>query len=662
MKLKSILFLILLCIAHDGFTQEDKQKKADYYFEQFFYAKAIPEYEKMLMTSKNTDYVHQKLAECHLKMGNVEKALPHLQTAVLAATPPPPDFYFMYGMALYNKGDKSGAEKWLKKYDKYGKNDIRIKTFLKNGTLASINLNEGEQYEVETVNFNSIYSDFGAFVKSNNIYFASARTNTTKEDLYGWNGEPWLDIFMLKENDLNAKPIPIPGNVNSDYHESSMVFSLNHKKETILYFTGNKYFKFKGKNYFKKRKKKDLNAKLNLKIFSAIKTGGKWIVNQDLPINSELFSTGHPFITSDGKQMYFTSDRPGGYGGSDIYYAPIHKRGGIGKPKNAGPIINTSGNEMFPFMDTEGHLFFTSNGHVGYGLLDIFSTVLNEENKIMGVTNLGSTINSPSDDFGYFEHDSGNTGYFSSNRPGGMGSDDIYKFKFTPSLMIEGTVTDFINKQPLDSVSVILYNQDNNQVLKVLVTHNNGYYKTFLNQKNKYQIEVLRKTHNQNSVLFTTPEITNSNVTIQRNIELKPILNLKLLANLNRIKFSPYRSEIRPDAALELDKVVKLMTVSYPEMVIEIAAHTTPLGSHEDNDWLSNERAKAVFDYLIEKGVPENSILSYKGYGKRKSINGCDGIDCTNKELELSARIEFPILQIRGTQNNFDASLTKTKK
>lgn len=653
---------MLLIVANTAIAQVTTAEKADYFFSELLYAEAIPEYEKLLKTSSDTDYVHQKLAECHLMMRNVEKARPHLKAAVRAANPPPPDFYFMYGMALYSIGDHTGAEKWLKKYETYGKNDVRIKTFLQNGTLVPIVFNQGEHYEIEPVNFNSIYSDFGAFVKENTLYFSSARTNDEKEKLYGWNGEPWLDIYKLKENDPLSKPVPLPGNVNSDFHESSMAFSINHKKQNVIYFTGNKYFKFKGKNYINKRKKNDLNAKMNLKIFSAIRSSGEWKVNQDLAINSYRYSTGHPFVTTDGKRIYFTSDRPGGYGGSDIYYAPIHKRGGIGKPVNAGPVVNTTGNEMFPFVDKDGRLFFTSDGHVGYGQLDIFSTVLNLDDEIAGIVNLGMPINSPSDDFAYFEKHEGGTGYISSNREGGVGSDDIYKFKFTPSLSIEGRITDRINNKALDSVSVTIYDEKDNTVIANLLTDRNGNYYTYLNRKSVCRVEVSRKTHSKTSDLITADQTPSTVRKIPHNISLEPIMNVKVLANLDKINFNFDKSDIRPDAAFELDKVVKLITTTYPEMKINIEVHTVPLGSHTYNDKISAKRAESIYNYLIENGVHESRIVTHKGYGKRKSINNCAVDDkCTNKELEQSRRVEFPIIQLEANGTIPNSTMTKNK-
>ena len=653
---KRILLFILLFIVQNGFSQNNVQEKADDLFSQLLYAKAIPEYEELLKSRLNTNYVHQRLAECHLKMRNVEKAIPHLKVVVLSATPQPSKYYLMYGMALRTTGDSKGAERWLTFHESYSKTEVKTKKNLKNDALTPVVFNTGEHYEVEPVHFNSPLSDFGVYAKNNKIYFASARIDNEEadeEELYGWNNEPWLDIYMLNENDPFGKPIPLPGNVNSDYHESSMVFSINHEKDTVLYFTGNKYFKFTGKNYSNKTKKKDRDAALNLKIFSAIKKSGKWLVNQDLTINSPLYSTGHPYITPDGKRIYFASNRLGGYGGSDIYYAQIHERGGLGKAINAGPIVNTEGNEMFPFLNKKGKLFFTSDGHVGFGQQDLFSSVLNEENEIIDVINLGNSINTGADDFAYFEHDSGGTGYFSSNREGGAGSDDIYKFKFTPALSIRGIVVDEITKQPLDSVTVRLYDQTNNTKITELLTDKNGYYKTVLNRNSAYKIEAVRKTHPTKFFFIETHEVLKTTKQIQQNLTLEPIINLNVLTDLNRINFDFDKSDIRPDIAFELNKVVKLMTVTYPKMIIRIEALTATIGSNIDNDLISSQRAKAVHDYLIEHGVFENNILSYKGFGKQKSINDCDGsADCTNEELEMIGSVKFSIVQLRANTHN----------
>ncbi|WP_394751147.1 OmpA family protein [Spongiimicrobium salis] len=642
--LKKTAFIILILFSQLMFAQYGAQKRGDYYFGQFSYAKAIKEYEKMVVGNFNTNYAHQQLAECYLLIRDYKNSIPHFE-AVINDASIPTDYYFKYGMALYSDGQRKKAEKWLKKYKKFNKNDSRVKRFLKDGTLASVVFNSRQRYDLEPVAFNSKEADFGVFAHEGKLYFASSRKDKINGEEYGWNEEPWLDLFMIKEGDLEAVPEKLSGDVNTKFHESSIVFSTDYKNDTIIYFTRN--------NYYKKKKGYGAEDEINLKIYSAIKKDGEWITNRNLRINSDYFSTGHPFVSPERKRIYYTSDRPGGYGGTDIYYSEIHDRGGIGPSINAGPVINTEGNEMFPFINAEGTLFFSSDGHVGFGQMDVFSTVSDDQGKLIDVINLGRPINSSSDDFGYFAFEDGINGYISSNREGGQGGDDIYKFEFTPSLSVEGIVRDGVNYQPLDSVMITLIDQVTNKKIADVLTDKDGHYKMFVNRKANYMIEAVRKTHPHKFIYFNTHTISRKTRIVQQDIILEPVLDLKILADLNKIYFDFNKSDIRPDAALELDKVVKLMTQTYPEMIIKLEAHTDPVGSHAYNDALSERRAKSTYEYLIEHGVPENHILSYKGYGKRKTINTCTGKkDCTAEELELNRRTEFPIIQIKNDRPN----------
>ena len=642
--LKKTGLVVLLLFSQLILAQYGAQKRGDYYFGQFSYAKAIKEYEKMIAGNFNKNYAHQQLAECYLLIRDYKNSIPHFE-AVINDVSIPTDYYFKYGMALYSDGQLKKAEKWLKKYKKFNKNDSRVKRFLKDGTLASVVFNSRQRYDIKSVAFNSKEADFGVFAHDGNLYFASSRKDKIDGDKYGWNEEPWLDLFKIQEGSLEAIPEKLSGDVNTKFHESSMVFSTDYKNDTIIYFTRN--------NYYKKKKGYGAEDEINLKIYSAIKKEGEWVTNRNLRINSDYFSTGHPFVSPERKRIYYTSDRPGGFGGTDIYYSEIHARGGIGPSINAGPVINTEGNEMFPFINAEGTLFFSSDGHVGFGQMDIFSTVSDEQGKLIDVINLGQPINSSSDDFGYFAFEDGINGYISSNREGGQGGDDIYKFEFTPSLSVEGIVRDGVNNQPLDSVMITLIDQATNKKIGNVITDKHGRYKMFVNRKANYMIEAVRKTHPHKFTYFNTHTTARKTRIIQQNIILEPVLDLKILADLNKIYFDFNKSDIRPDAAIELDKVVKLMTLTYPEMVIKLEAHTDPVGSDAYNDALSERRAKSTYEYLIEHGVPENHILSYKGYGKRKTINDCTSKkDCTPEELELNRRTEFPIIQIKDNRPN----------
>ena len=590
----------------------------------------------------NKDYAHQRLAECYLLIRDYKKSIPHFE-AVIHKTNVPTDYYFKYAMVLHSNNQGKEAAKWLKKYKKFNKNDSRVRRFLKDGNLASVVFNSRERYEVTPAAFNSDESDFGAFTREGLLYFASSRKDQVSGDSYGWNEEPWLDLFVVQEDNPEAIPEKINGNINTRFHESSLIYTTDYKKDTVIYFTRN--------NYFKNKKVYGSKNELNLKIYKAEKIDEKWKVYKSLRINSDYYSTGHPFVSPDGRRLYYTSDRPGGYGGTDIYYSEIHQRGGIGTPINAGPIVNTEGNEMFPYVNNEGKLFFSSDGHVGFGQMDIFSALTDAENEIVDVINLGSPINSSSDDFAYYAHQDGITGYISSNREGGLGGDDIYKFKFTPELSLEGYVTDGVNAMHLDSVQITLYDQQTQEIIAEALTDSKGYYRMPINRKRNYMIEAARKTHPTKTVFFNTYSTPITTKMIRQDIVLEPVMDLKILADLNKIYFDFNKSSIRPDAAKELDKVVKLMTITYPDMIISLEAHTDPVGSHEYNDNLSERRAKSTYEYLIAHGVSKDQIVSYKGFGKRRLINHCKGRqDCNDEELELNRRTEFPILQIKSGQ------------
>lgn len=643
-----ILFFALAPLCTSLFAQSSVQKEADKLFNKFAYAKAIPHYEQMVINSFNENHAFQRLAECYLLMRDYEKSIPYFKRFIDGADTPT-NFYFKYAMALKSSGDEKEALKWLKKYKKYNKNDKRVKEFLKDGNLASVVFNSRERYDLEPVSFNTEYSEFGAFVHEGNLYFSASRKSNKNDELYGWNNEPWLDIFYVPEGNTMAQPKRFEGEINSKYHESSLVFSTDYKNDTIVYFTRNNYFQNK-EGFHESEKENNLIVKRNnLKIYKGEKIDGEWKVTRNLKTNADHYSTGHPSVNTDRTLLYFSSDRPGGYGGTDIYYAKIHPRGGIGQPINAGPIVNTAGDEMFPYVNNEGQLFFSSDGHLGFGMLDVFGTVADSTGQITDVINLGRPLNSAKDDFGYYALDNGIDGYVSSNRKGGKGGDDIYRFRFVPSLSVQGIVTDAINLQPLDSVEISLFNQATGELMSKTMTDTEGNYQMLISRNVNYRIEAVRKTHPHKSVYFSTRTTGRATKLIRQDIELEPVLDVKVLAGLKKIYYDFNKSNIRPDAAIELDKVVKLMTETYPEMIIKLESHTDPVGSHAYNDQLSERRAKSAYEYLIANGVPKNRLLSYKGFGKRIPINGCTSKqDCTPEELELNRRTEFPVVQIKN--------------
>ncbi len=622
-------------------AQSNIQRKADYYFNQFSYARAIDFYKEMVDLNYNVRHAYKRLADSYLAIRDYREAIPFLEQFIeeedLAE-----DYYFKYAMALKSANREEEAATWFKKYKKHNKNDKRVDRFLEDGSFANIAFNSRERFDVKLAPFNSEYSDFGTYLYRDTLYFASARDLDGKStELYGWNNEPWLDLYYVELGGGNENVTRITGSINSRYHDSNICFGQDYKKDTVMYFTRN--------NFFQDKETFDEKKQNHLKIYKAERSiNGGWNATRELTLNGDEYSSAHPFVSPDGKRLYFSSDRPGGYGGADIYYAEILSRGGLSYPVNAGPVVNTEGNEMFPFVNEEGKLFFSSDGHLGYGLLDIFATINSPNGEFVDVINLGKPLNSPSDDFGFFAREGGVTGYFTSNREGGPGGDDIYEFVYTPSLSVEGTVYDAINDKPLEGVIVTLHDQSTGEPISNYLTGKTGYFVMPVDRNTNYMLEAVRSTHPTANEFFTTAKVKRSERMIRQDIRMEPVMDVKVLADLDVIYFDFNKSDIRPDAAIELDKVVKLMTETYPNMVIRLESHTDPVGSHRYNDDLSERRAASTYWYLISKGVPKERILSYKGYGKRKPVNDCTSrADCSPEELELNRRTEFPIVKIK---------------
>ena len=227
---------------------------------------------------------------------------------------------------------------------------------------------------------------------------------------------------------------------------------------------------------------------------------------------------------------------PGGIGGSDIYYVDIKSDGTIGMPQNLGSIVNTVENEVFPFINNEDVLFFSSNGHHGLGLLDIFATIKDKNDIITSVLNVGIPVNSNKDDFSFFMSEDGTSGYFASNRDGGVGSDDIYAYNRVLPLKVEGTVTDLINNKPVEHAKITLFDANNNQIA-YLETDKNGHYEINIDRDADYKIVSSQTKYVDDSKTFTSKNIPKSTTSITTNLSLNPVQCIFVLAELNTIYF-----------------------------------------------------------------------------------------------------------------------------
>jgi len=637
MKSKNyILIYIIVLINFTVFAQYSKQKKADNLFNKFSFADAADVYKDLIENDFNKDYSVRQLADSYAYMRNPDSAVVYYRK-VVEQNNVPSEYYYKYAQALRGVKEYKESRVWLRKFKDAG-GIIDNDKFLKDANFITTIFNAKQQYFLKDVKFNSKFSDFGAYVHDGFTYFTSSRDEgVSTKHIYGWNKEPFLDIYVKTENDsIVDHKSKIKGKINSTYHDGPLTITNDGK---TIYFSRN--------NYNKNGLAKDKAGISNLKIYKATLINGIWDNIEELPFNNDEYSTGHPSLNRDNTKLYFASDMPGGIGKSDIYYVDINSDGTYGNPQNLGNIVNTNENEVFPFINNENVLFFSSNGHQGLGLLDIFATIKDQNDIITGVLNLGVPVNSSKDDFSFFMSEDGMGGYFASNRDGGVGSDDIYAYNRILPLKVEGTVTDIINNKPVEGAKITLFDANNNQIAYV-ETDENGHYEINIDRDADYKIVSSQTKYVDDSKTFTSKNIPKSTTSITTNLSLNPVQDIFVLAELNTIYFDFEKYNIRKDASLELDKIVDMMQKDYPNMVIRIESHTDSRGTTEFNDWLSQARAKATYDYLISKGIDASRITKYEGFGERKLLNGCDGsINCEEKDHQLNRRTEFIVIQMQ---------------
>lgn len=630
---KTILVVLIYLGALSGLqAQHGKQERADILFSKFAFVKAGDIYKELITAQYNPEYAHRRLADCYLMLRDPEKAVTHYEL-IIDRDNVPIEVYYNYAVALRYLGNYKESEKWAKRYKKLG-GDAKLVRALKKD--QSTYLPNQPIFRLKESNFNTPYSDFGAYQHGDLLYFVSSKKQDgVSQKMYSWNEQPFLDMFTLNLATADTTPTPVTGDINSRFHEGPMTISQDGK---TMYFSRN--------NYYDKTKTKDKEGVNHLQIYKAEYSNGRWTNIQDLPFNNDNYSVSHPALSPDGKTLYFASDMPGGFGKSDLYEVSIHDDGSYGEIENLGPIINTEGEELFPFVNAEDNLFFSSDGHPGQGLLDIFGTLKNNEGVLVEVANLKSPINSSRDDFSFFMAEDGLSGYIASNRKDNIGNDDIYEFETILPLLLKGVVTDSINGKPIANVKLILSDQDGEPIAN-LTTDVNGYYQHSIQREQHYSLAASHPKYQDKLTSFNSLNIPSQQTELIVDIELTPVMDLKVLADLNTIYFDFDRYNIRPDAAEELHKIIDLLTNQYPNMTIKVESHTDSRGSKSYNDRLSIDRANSTYEYLITNGLSKQRVLAHDGYGEHRLTNGCsDGVHCEEPEHQMNRRTDFTVIKM----------------
>ena len=541
-----------------------------------------------------------------------------------------PEAIYNYAQTLKANGKFSDYNTWMKNFAKLSPNDTRVKEFMKNPNYIPKIMDDMARYTATNMeDINSEYADFGGIVYGKDFYFASGRNTSRKT--YQWNEEPYLEIYKATNVGGTMKNAELlNGDVNTKYHESNAVISADGKR---MYFDRN--------DYFEGDYDKSANGINQINLYYAENIDGKgWSGVVSAPFNNNEYSTGHPALSQDGNTLYFVSDMPGGKGGSDIYMVAINSDGSLGTPKRLGDNINTEGKELFPYLDSNGTLYFSSNGHMGIGGLDVFYAEAQGDGFGV-VNNLGKGVNSSADDFAYKYDPTSQSGYVSSNREGGMGSDDIYMVEAV-EIPCEVTIAVLvINENTNAAVAgarVDLYDTMGNR-LSSKTSNVDGMvsFKAACDQAHEVQGVLADFESNASKVAPANDQ------KVSATIALKPIEEIIVEDQivLNPILFDLDKSNIKAQAAFELDKVVSVMN-KYPEMVIAVGAHTDSRATDAYNLRLSEARAQSTVQYIISKGINAKRI-SGKGYGESQPKVSC-GDTCSEAEHQLNRRSEFTIV------------------
>lgn len=621
------------------------EKKAFKSFEVAEYQYVISLYEKVLKKDPEDAEANYFIAESYRLSNRLHQALPYYEKAI-ANGMENDSIGLFYAFALKVQGNYDEAEKQLDKFLKESENEkylARAEEEFNNLDFLEELKTKKNYFKVKNLEaVNSGAAEYSPVYNDGKLFFTSSRGDNK---IYLGSGTPFTNIYSADTRGARVKSESIRALnevINSPItNEGSVTFSPDGK--TMVFAKGNSG---------KRKGTADVN------LYITRNRNGVWTEPRMLNINNPGYWDSSPAFSRNGKTLYFASNRPGGYGGTDIYSARQNARGRFFKVKNLGPEINTSGNEMFPYISDDGHMYFSSDGHPGFGALDLF--VARRVNGQITLENLGEPVNSNADDFGIhlFKAD---RGFFTSNREGGKGDDDIYTFvNEDPDLKVVNYFLEGVTMTPgnngnlsiLPNVRVELRDYKG-EVLDETTTRDDGKFLFRVYEHEHYNL-IGEKVGGNDQYLVTREQFTTVGKAVDRTTLTKLVTDIKFdtllvlekiekdkIFVLDNIYYDLDKSDIREDAAIELDKLVVILNDN-PELKIELSSHTDDRQTDAYNLNLSERRAKSAVKYIISQGVSGDRLVA-RGYGESKLLIPNAK---TEEEHQVNRRTEFKILEI----------------
>jgi outer membrane protein OmpA-like peptidoglycan-associated protein len=634
----TLLFIFLLGFLVPINAQDQKLTKATSSYDRLDYVDAQKIYLAVAEKGYTSEELFSKLANTYYFNAQYGDAVKwYGKLFELNQNPKSPIDLLRYSQSLNATGNHQKAAKY---YDIFiAKNGTDPKAIKVIDYLNLIQQNSG-RYQLHPID--AIYDEdrvtFGHTKVGNKLVYAATVDNPTiLNTKNAWDGLSFLSLYEIEldqDNVATGKPTKIRGKLNSRFHESSPIYT---KDGNTMYLTRS--------NLTAKNRKNDQN----LKIYRSVKKDNVWQKPEELHFNSDVYSSAHPALSPDETKLYFSSDRPGGFGESDLYVASIATDGTIGKPVNLGPDINTAGKETFPFVSEDNELYFSSDGHFGLGGMDVFYVKI-KNGGYGNLLNVGAPINSYADDFSFGINKETKKGFISTNRSQSEGTfvhDNIYTFIETEPIKevyqakIDGYVTDKQTGLPIAGATVALTDSEG-KLFQSLTTNADGYYAIETNRYNIYTIRASQELYDTDEKISKSGlEQQTINFQLQKNkAQIIPGTDLAEVLNIPIIYFDFDKWNLRPEAEIELQKVLEVLR-EHPALKIDIRSHTDSRGSDSYNMTLSNRRAKSTMEYFIAHGI-DRDRLTARGFGETQLVNYCgNNIECTEAEHQQNRRSEF---------------------
>ncbi|QHL88542.1 OmpA family protein [Nibribacter ruber] len=661
----------LLFFSQGAQAQKKELKKAELYYQNMEYALAIQTYKEALKQQEPSLPIVTRVADSYRRLNNAKEA-EFWYSQMLAFPDYSPQDLIHYGDAARMNGNYAKAKQLYMDYA-----ELVPDSTAKAMKLISITEN-AQNWMARPRSFalsnlsglNSGNTDFGPAFYKGGIVFTSDRQDFRNNTIVsGWTGKPNTALYYSKRDTADNFLLPevLPAPLLNDYQNGSAIFSADNQ---TVYFTRVNQLKRKSKtanpdpfSWISFAAPSDYVNRLELYISK--KEGEIWSEPEPFPFNNPgQYSVGHPALSITGDTLYFASDMPGTLGSTDIFYTvkqlnSITTRNSKGeevvevhtfwsKPVNAGNVINTPGRELFPTVDAlTGRLFFSSDGHQGMGGLDVFSAE-GAGDAWSNVQNMKYPLNSSADDFSIL-FEKKDAGFISSNRESMDGSDDIYTFNYFPQpCKLAGKTFEKVQESPgvfkelpVGNVKVALYKIGDTTAV-VTYSDANGNFSFDIFDGTKYNIKATKVNYLTRSAIITPEcesivDMVRLGLVLNRDAINKPIL-------VENIYYDLDKHDIRPDAALELDKLVQTL-IDNPNIKIELSSHTDSRQTDAYNNLLSQRRAQAAVNYIVSKGIAADRLVA-KGYGETRLLNRCkDGVSCSEEEHQLNRRTEFKILK-----------------